>query len=244
MAPTERVLVVPRAAVMDARGWHGIRDVDTEAVLATIAAVGRFEPRSAMEGDPSFKQVIPYLVLRDGPAWFLMQRTRAGADHRLHDRWSVGVGGHINPGDADIAGGLAREWREELVAGFEPEYRFVGLLNDDTVDVGRVHLGVVFVADAGGRPVAVRETDKLRGGFAPAVAVRAVRDRLETWSRIAFDHLDRAGPEADERYDGAMAGSAPAVPIIGAVGPGAPTRPTTGPGSVRGGHGGQDPHRR
>lgn len=244
MAPTERVLVVPRAAVMDARGWHGIRDVDTEAVLATIAAVGRFEPRSAMEGDPSFKQVIPYLVLRDGPAWFLMQRTRAGADHRLHDRWSVGVGGHINPGDGDIAGGLAREWREELVAGFEPEYRFVGLLNDDTVDVGRVHLGVVFVADAGGRPVAVRETDKLRGGFAPAVAVRAVRDRLETWSRIAFDHLDRAGPEADERYDGAMAGSAPAVPIIGAVGPGAPTRPTTGPGSVRGGHGGQDPHRR
>jgi predicted NUDIX family phosphoesterase len=244
MAPTERVLVVPRAAVMDARGWHGIRDVDTEAVLATIAAVGRFEPRSAMEGDPSFKQVIPYLVLRDGPDWFLMQRTRAGADRRLHDRWSVGVGGHINPGDGDIAGGLAREWREELVAGFEPEYRFVGLLNDDTVDVGRVHLGVVFVADAGGRPVAVRETDKLRGGFAPAAAVRAVRDRLETWSRIAFDHLDRAGPEADERYDGAMAGSAPAVPIIGAVGPGAPTRPTTGPGSVRGGHGGQDPHRR
>jgi predicted NUDIX family phosphoesterase len=173
-------------------GWLGIRRDGAESILATIAIAGRFEPRPAMESDPSFKQVIPYLVLRDGPDWFLMQRTRAGGDRRLHDRWSIGVGGHLNPGDADLAGGLAREWREELVAAFEPRYRFVGLLNDDTTDVGRVHLGVVFVADAAGRPVAVRETHKLIGGFAPASAVRTVRDRLETWSRIVFDHLEGA----------------------------------------------------
>jgi predicted NUDIX family phosphoesterase len=191
-AATELVYVVPRAAVIDGYGWLGIRSDGAESILATIAAAGRFEPRPAMEIDPVYKQVIPYLVLRDGPDWFLMQRTRAGADSRLHDRWSVGVGGHLNPGDADLAGGLAREWREELVAAFEPDYRFVGLLNDDTTDVGRVHLGVVFVADANGRPVAVRETDKLVGGFAPAATVRSVRDRLETWSRIVFDHLDRA----------------------------------------------------
>jgi predicted NUDIX family phosphoesterase len=187
---TELVYVVPRATVIAGDGWLGIRRDGAESILATIAIAGRFEPRPAMESDPSFKQVIPYLVLRDGPDWFLMQRTRAGGDSRLHDRWSIGVGGHLNPGDADLAGGLAREWREELVAAFEPDYRFVGLLNDDTTDVGRVHLGVVFVADARGRPVAVRETDKLVGGFAPAAIVRSVRDRLETWSRIVFDHLD------------------------------------------------------
>ena len=68
----------------------------------------------------------------------------------------------------------------------------MGLLNDDTTEVGQVHLGVVFVADAGGRPVAVRETDKLAGGFAPAGSVRAVRDRLETWSQLVFD-LPRHG---------------------------------------------------
>ena len=129
-----------------------------------------------MEVDPSFKQVIPYLVLRDGPRWFLMQRTRAGADSRLHDRWSIGVGGHLNPGDGDLYGGLAREWREELIAGFEPDLRFVGLLNDDTTEVGRVHLGVVFVADAAGRPVVVRETDKLTGEFAAGLG-RARRPR-------------------------------------------------------------------
>jgi predicted NUDIX family phosphoesterase len=187
---TELVYVVPRATVMTGDGWLGIRTDGAESILAAISEGGRFEPRPAMETDPSYKQVIPYLVLRDGPDWFLMQRTRAGGDSRLHDRWSIGVGGHLNPGDADLAGGLAREWREELIAAFEPGYRFVGLLNDDTTDVGRVHLGVVYVADADGRRVTVRETDKLIGRFAPAAAVRSVRDRLETWSRIAFDHLE------------------------------------------------------
>ena len=79
------------------------------------------------------------------------------------------------------------------MAGFEPDYRFVGLLNDDTTEVGSVHLGVVYVADAAGRPVAVRETDKLRGSFEPGAAVEAVRDGLETWSRLVFDHLAGSG---------------------------------------------------
>ncbi len=195
---TELVYVVPREIVIPGPddAWLGIRTAAADAALAAIAGAGRFAPRPVMEGDPSYKQIIPYLVLRDGVRWFLMQRTQGGADRRLHDHWSIGVGGHLNPGDADIAGGLAREWREELVAGFDPHYRFVGLLNDDTTDVGRVHLGVVFVAEAEGRPVTVRETHKLRGGFASSDEVRAVRDGLETWSRIVFDLLDdaEAGP--------------------------------------------------
>jgi predicted NUDIX family phosphoesterase len=190
--PEERVYVVPRDAVIPDDGWLGIRTEGVDEVLTAIAAKGRFEPRPAMEIDPTFKQVIPYLVLRDGPRWFLMRRTRAGADERLHDRWSIGIGGHLNPGDGGIAGGLAREWSEEVVADFAPDHRFVGLLNDDTTEVGRVHLGVVFVADANRRPVTVRETDKLSGEFVEAADVRAVRDRLETWSRIAFDLLDEA----------------------------------------------------
>jgi predicted NUDIX family phosphoesterase len=143
-----------------------------------------------MERDPAFKQVIPYLVLRDGPRYFLMRRTRAGGDARLHDRWSIGVGGHLNPGDLGLDGGLRREWREELAAEFEPTFRPLALLNDDTTEVGAVHLGVVYVADAAGRPVAVRETDKLEGAFADPAAVGAVRGDLETWSRIVFDALE------------------------------------------------------
>ena len=186
----ERVLVVPRDRIMDAHGWRGILESGAAPLLDVIAAEGRFEPRAAMERDPRFKQVIPYLVLRDHGRYFLMRRTRAGGDERLHDRFTIGIGGHLNPGDRDLAGGLAREWSEEIAAGFVPEFRFLGLLNDDETEVGRVHLGAVYVAEAGGRPVRVRETEKLEGAFAEAAAVRAVHDRMETWSQLALDVVD------------------------------------------------------
>jgi predicted NUDIX family phosphoesterase len=198
-AAEERVLVVPRDAVVRGPGWTGVRTDGIEDFLATVATEGRFEPRSAMEEDPSFKQVIPYLVLRDGERYFLMRRTRAGGDARLHDLWSIGVGGHLNPGDGDLLGGLRREWEEELVAAFVPAFRLVGLLNDDTTPVGRVHLGAVYVADATGRPVAIREIDKLSGSFATPPDVAAVTDAMETWSRLVFDFLEAASPAGSRR---------------------------------------------
>ena len=193
MTDAELVFVVPRGAVPDAAAWYGLRTTDIDAFVAGAERDGRYEPRPAMERDPSFKQIIPYLVLRDGPRYFLMQRTTAGGDPRLHGRYSIGVGGHLNPGDGGLLGGLGREWDEELVADFVPPFRLVALLNDDTTPVGSVHLGAVYLADAAGRPVAIRETDKLTGSFAEPHEVGAVRDGLETWSAIVFDFLEGAG---------------------------------------------------
>jgi len=190
--PDELVYVVPRRAVMADPGWHGLLTRGMDQYLEVLVSAGRFEPRSAMERDRSMKQVIPYLVLRDGDRYFLMRRTRAGADARLHDRYSIGVGGHLNPGDGGLGGGLAREWAEELVADFTPTFQPIGLLNDDTTEVGTVHLGVVYAADVDGRPVEVRETHKLDGWFADPAEVRAVHERLETWSAIVFDALEGA----------------------------------------------------
>ena len=82
----ERVLVVPRAVVPDAGDWLGLRSDGLVDFLIEAARHGIFEPRDEMERDPSHKQLIPYLVLRDGPRYFLMRRTKAGADARLHDR--------------------------------------------------------------------------------------------------------------------------------------------------------------
>lgn len=186
----ERVYVLPRAALPDAAGWYGLRTDGLDAFVIAAERDGRYEPRSEMERDPTFKQIIPYLVLRDGTRYFLMQRTDAGGDERLHGRYSIGVGGHLNPGDGGLLGGLQREWAEELVADFVPEFRLVALLNDDTTDVGAVHLGAVYEADVEGRPVAVREVDKLTGGFASPGDVAGVADRLETWSQLTFRFLE------------------------------------------------------
>jgi predicted NUDIX family phosphoesterase len=154
-----------------------------------VRQLGEFRPRGKVEDDPSLKQIIPYLLLRDGERIFLMKRTSAGGDARLHERYSIGVGGHVNPGDADVLGGLNREWREEIAADFVPEFAPLGLLNDDSNPVGAVHLGLVYAADAAGRPVAIRETHKLSGEFATLDAVAQVQDRLETWSALLFDFL-------------------------------------------------------
>ncbi len=189
----ELVLCVARERIPGGLAWRGLRAVSLDPYLELVAREGKFRPRAEVENDPSWKQVIPYLALRDGTKIFLMHRTRAGADARLHDRYSIGIGGHVNPGDSDPIGGLEREWREEIQADFEPRFEALGVLNDDEDAVGAVHLGLVFTADTAGRPVAIRETAKLSGQFATLAEVTTVADRLETWSRLLFEFLVREG---------------------------------------------------
>ena len=192
---TERVLVLPRADIPGGSDFHGIRKADPAALATLRAAVathGRYLDRPTAEEDPTYKQIIPYVVVRDGDRVFLMHRTDSGGDARLHGKASIGVGGHLNPvdrGEDALIAGLRREWEEELETDWEPEFRLIGFLNDDTNPVGAVHLGVVFVVDAAGRRVDVREHEKLIGAFAGADAVRAAWDRLETWSQLVATSL-------------------------------------------------------
>jgi len=192
---TERVLVLPRDRVPGGCDFVGIRPATPrmlEELREVVAQHGSYLERPFAERDPAHKQLIPYVVVRDADEVFLMHRTDAGGDPRLHGRASIGVGGHLNPvdGGADaLMAGLHREWEEELDADWDPEFELVGLLNDDTNPVGAVHLGVVFSVDAGGRPVGVRERDKLVGAFAGAEALAASADRLETWSQLVAEAL-------------------------------------------------------
>ena len=191
----ERVLVVPREQVPGGCEFTGVRDADRQmmaALQAAVATFGQFMDRPLAEDDPTFKQLIPYVVVRDGPLVYLMERTAAGGDARLHGKASIGVGGHLNPvdeGEDPLTDGLRREWSEELLTDWQPQFRLLGLLNDDSNPVGSVHLGVVFEVQADGRPVEVREHDKLTGRFATAAEVRAAWDRMETWSRLVAEHL-------------------------------------------------------
>jgi len=192
----EQVLVLPRGNVPGGCDFTGIRAADEaalEVLRHAVRDVGRYLPRPAAEVDPDYKQLIPYVVVRKEPRLFLMERSLAGGDARLHGKASIGVGGHLNPvdrGEDPLMGGLRREWFEELIAEFEPDFRLVGFLNDDTNPVGAVHLGVVFTVEADGHAVAVREHEKLTGRFAPPDEILAAWDRLETWSQLTLAALN------------------------------------------------------
>ena len=192
---TERVLVLPRDEVPGGCEFIGLRSADAsdlELLRVAVARRGRFVERPIAEDDPTHKQLIPYVVVRDRGRIFLMERSEAGGDARLHRKASIGVGGHLNPvdeGEDPLTDGLRREWGEELSADWEPDFRLVGLLNDDSNAVGAVHLGIVFSVEADGRALAVREHDKLVGRWATMAEVRAAWDRLETWSRLVAEHL-------------------------------------------------------
>lgn len=97
----ELVYAVPRDVLMGGAAWRGVRVAKVDEILARLDR-GAFYARPAAEADATVKQIIPYLILRDADRIFLMKRTRAGGDARLHDHYTVGVGGHMNPGDDSV----------------------------------------------------------------------------------------------------------------------------------------------
>jgi len=198
----EFVYVVKRADLFERRVPHGLELLSadaTGALLARIRAHGFFVERRHAELDASLKQVIPYCLVARGNEVFLMRRLAAGGEARLHGKRSVGVGGHVNPVDgladgADVlAAGLRREIDEELAIDGPYDVRTVGLLNDDTTDVGSVHVGLVGVVTTAA-DVAVREVDTLEGQLVPVEELRRLlrdeRATFESWSALVLDRLD------------------------------------------------------
>ncbi|HKO55869.1 MAG TPA: NUDIX domain-containing protein [Thermoanaerobaculia bacterium] len=181
-------MVVPRAALpmLDAHRTDLIRD-DTAAILELIAGKHLFIPRPRAEISPEFKQIIPYVVIRGGGEYFLLRRLPKQGETRLHDKLSLGIGGHINPGH-DLLAGLRKELEEEVSIDDPYELSFVGILNDDSTEVGRVHLGAVYMLETS-RNVRVRETEKMTGSFVPREALGPLREAMESWSQIVHDRL-------------------------------------------------------
>jgi predicted NUDIX family phosphoesterase len=192
------ILVVPRRVFDEVGPFQGFREGAAAYLDAFFAAgVAEFRPRAEMEADPAYKQLIPYVVLTCDGGVFAYTRGRAGGESRLHDRRSVGVGGHVDAGD--LAPGrpvrqayieaVARELAEEVVIGARAaDLGVIGLINDDGDAVGRVHLGVVHRLELE-RPEAVANEDALRdAGFVPLVEA-AADPRFEAWSRLVLAHL-------------------------------------------------------
>jgi predicted NUDIX family phosphoesterase len=196
---SERVLCVRAEFYGELGVVSGFRPEDAAWTLSgrlrRLLGVSEFRGRTGdLERDPAWKQLIPYAVLWHSGRVLAYRRRPKGGDPRLRSRASVGVGGHINPGDVfpgsdsldPLVRCLRRELREEL--GIEPAGgRFVGLLDDAADDVGSVHLGVVFGVELASPEVQPREVDPL-GWFEPARLRDDPELEWEGWSRILIEH--------------------------------------------------------
>jgi predicted NUDIX family phosphoesterase len=190
---TEHVLVVRREDIFPDGAWHGFVTDDLDSYQKLIRDRHLFMPRAEVEDDPNFQQIIPYVVFRHNDRYFLTHRLRASSEKRLRKQYSLGIGGHINPSDLQsgdpILDGLKREWEEEVVYDGHFDARLIGLLNDESAPVSKVHLGVVFLVDGDTPDIAIRETKKLGGELLTLKEMRTFYLQMESWSQIVFDRL-------------------------------------------------------
>lgn len=195
----EQVLVITRELLDSLGSFQGI-NTDVENYLPTILDPknNSFMDRATAEDDPTHKQLIPYVLIRLDDKFIHYSRSKAGGEARLHAKRSLGIGGHINPEDKredhlgleTYTAGVEREIAEEVIIDGTYTQKIIGLLNDDSNEVGKVHLGVVHLFDITGENVCSNEDaiadlqlgtiDELQGKF---------HESLETWSQFCADIL-------------------------------------------------------
>ena len=199
-APNENVLVVRRALFDELGSFHGL-NFEPQRYLDAMLARGNnyFLARASAETDPTHKQIIPYALLACGDRVLHYVRGKKAGEQRLVAKGSIGIGGHMNDEDESLfawdeqayRAGVEREVKEEVLIETPFEDRIVALLNDDSTEVGSVHLGVVHVFRLEEPKVQKREAMITNLGFLTKDELLQRRESLETWSQICVDHLDR-----------------------------------------------------
>ena len=203
----EFVYVVKRYDLFDLafpHGFHGGGEGEDSlsTYLERIRGKGFFMERRACETDSRFKQIIPYNIIAHEDRVLLLRRSAGQGEARLHHKFSIGVGGHINPVDAEegrdkvLERGCLREISEEIRIDEPFEPRPVGVINDESNPVGSVHFGVVFLVRLAEGRVRVRETSMMTAEFRAAEEIRRMaaekQEAFESWSSLtvkAFHHL-------------------------------------------------------
>jgi predicted NUDIX family phosphoesterase len=199
-ASNENVLVVRRSLFDQLGSFQGL-NFESHKYLDAFLSRGNnfFLPRPEAENNPAYKQIIPYALIAFGNSVVYYVRGKRAGEQRLVAKGSIGIGGHMNEGDESLFAldeqayrvGVEREVNEEIKIHTQFDDRIVALLNDDTTDVGRVHLGVVHVFTLAEPKVEKREAMITGLTFLTKEELVARRESLETWSQICVDSLDQ-----------------------------------------------------
>ena len=198
-APREEMVLAIRRGLFDELGAFQGLNFDVARYLPPILARENnfFVPRSRAELDPGCKQIIPYAILTHEGRVLHYVRGKKGGEQRLVAKGSIGIGGHLNDADENLfsydqlayLAGVRREVEEELIVQSPYQNHIRALLNDDSTEVGQVHLGIVHVFELENAQVSKRESVITQLSFLTPEELRARRDQLETWSQLCLDQL-------------------------------------------------------
>jgi predicted NUDIX family phosphoesterase len=197
----EQILVVPTRVFHELGHVQGF-SADVDKYLSELLRPENisYRPRPEMEEDPSFKQLIPYVIFRHTDkngdvSVFQYSRGKGSGEKRLHQKKSVGIGGHISQEDASgvdadpYVEGMKRELEEEVRINTRHTFSLVGLINDDETEVGKVHLGIVHICDVVTPDVIPNEVEIEGNGFVPVADMLSDLSGFETWSAICIEAL-------------------------------------------------------
>jgi predicted NUDIX family phosphoesterase len=197
----EEMVLVVRRSLLESLGIFQGLEFDIDRYLARILSREHnfFAPRSSAESDPSLKQIIPYAILVSEGRVLRYKRGKRSGEQRLVAKGSIGIGGHMNDRDEGLfaldmeayLAGVQREIDEELIVHTPLANRVAALINDDSNEVGQVHLGVIHIVELATPTAEKRESMILGIEFLAPEQLRAERDTLESWSQIAVDNLER-----------------------------------------------------
>jgi predicted NUDIX family phosphoesterase len=185
----EMILVVKRERLFPDGSWEGLRVDQLNHCLDMIAAHSEFHPRGLMETDPTYKQIIPYLIFQHKDKFFLMQRQERASETRLQNKYSLGIGGHMRLEDfaqgPDLFAWAKREFQEEVAYNGNLEILPIGVLNDDSNSVGQVHIGLVLILLGDSPDISVKSELK-SGKLMSLVECFDYVPKMETWSQMMF----------------------------------------------------------
>lgn len=180
---------------------------NTDLAYNKILENHSFMPRNEAEFNFEHKQIIPYVVVHYKDRYLLLQRTSKQSEKRLHNKYSLGIGGHINPAvtfteENIIISSLYRELNEEVQVSEHGTLHFAGIINDESSSVSRVHLGLLYLLEVLSPEFEVLEKDKMTAEWVSESDLKDYYERFETWSQIVFDDYIRKSGIRGSRIQG------------------------------------------
>lgn len=188
----EQILVVPSEIIFAQGKWQGLKTDNLDYYVDLINKNCEFKRRGDMENNPFYQQIIPYIIFNFKDKYFIYKYLPKAGEQRLVDTYQLGVGGHINPIDGEngnvLEAGMMREWEEEVeFKGNILEKKLIGILNDESKPVEKVHLGLVYNFTGDSPDISIKETDKMEGKL---VNLREIGEYIKNnngvWVKIVY----------------------------------------------------------